>query len=93
MIDIFEIEDLIAAIYEKEEGEEPDMEEFDSLNYLDAKYGCDYQTFADIVGDLIDFTPVLKSPLTGTLSHCFGVIENPKTGLFRAIVKKDIKNG
>lgn len=67
MIDIFEIEDLIAAIYEKEEGEEPDMEEFDSLDYLNTKYGCDYQTFIDIVGDLIiDFTPVLKSPLTGT---------------------------
>lgn len=90
MIDIFEIEDLIAAIYEKEEGEEPDMEKFDSLDYLDTKYGCDYQTFADIVEDLIDFTPVLKSPITGSLSHCFGVIENPETGLFTAIVKKNI---
>lgn len=87
---MFEIEDLIAAIYEKEEGEEPDIEEFDSWDYLDARYGCDYQAFADIVEKLIDFTPVLKSPLTGTLSHCFEIIENKDTRLFRAIIKKNI---
>lgn len=91
MIDIFEIEDLIQAIYEKEEGDIP--EDFDSSEFIYAIFGCDYQVFTDIVEKLIDFTPVLESPLTGTLSHCFGVIENPKTGLFRAIVKKDIKNG
>ena len=88
MIDIFEIEDLIQAIYEKEEGDIP--EDFDSSDFIYNVFGCDYQAFADIVEKLIDFTPVLKSPLTGTLSHCFGITENPETGLFKAIVKKDI---
>lgn len=88
MIDIFEIEDLIQAIYEREEGDVP--EDFDSSDFIYSIFGCDYQTFADIVEELIEFTPVLKSPITGTLSHCFGVIENPETGLFKAIIKKDI---
>lgn len=90
MIDMFEIEDLITAIYEKEEGKEPDTEKFDSWDYLVTKYGCDYETFANIVEELLEFTPILKSPITGTLSHCFGVIEDKNTGLFRAIIKKDI---
>jgi len=88
MIDIFEIEDLIQAIYEREEGDVP--EDFDSSEFIYDTFGCDYQTFVNIVEELIEFTPVLKSPLTGTLSHCFGVIENKDTGLFIAIVKKDI---
>lgn len=88
MIDIFEIEDLIQAIYEREEGDIP--EDFDSFEFIYNVFGCDYQAFADIVEKLIDFTPVLESPITGTLSHCFGVVENPETGLFKAIVKKDI---
>ena len=88
MIDIFEIEDLIQAMYERKEGEIP--EDFDSSDFIYGVFGCDYQTFVDIVEELLEFTPVLKSPITGTLSHCFGVIENPETGLFRAIVKKDI---
>ena len=92
MIDIFELEDLIQHIYEKVEDEEPNLEEFDSSEYIYSRYGCDYESFAGIVEDLLDFTPVLKSPLTGTLSQCFGVIENPETGLFRAIVKKNIDN-
>lgn len=93
MIDIFEVEDLVQYIYEKVEGEEPNMDEFDSDTYLNDRYGIDLITFSAVVADLIDFTPVLKSPLTGTLSHCFGVIENPETGIFLAIIKKDIKNG
>lgn len=88
MIDIFEIEDLIQAIYERVKGEIP--EDFDSSDFIYGAFGCDYQTFADIVEELIEFTPVLKSPITRTLSHCFGVIEDKDTGLFRAIVKKDI---
>lgn len=90
MIDIFEVEDLVQYIYEKVEGKEPNMDEFNSDTYLNDRYGIDIITFSTIVEDLIDFTPVLKSPLTGTLNHCFGVIENPETGLFRAIVKKNI---
>lgn len=88
MIDIFEIEDLIQAIYERREGEIP--EDFDSSDFIYDVFGCDYQTFVDIVEELIEFTPVLKSPITGTLSYCLGVIENKDTGLFVAIVKKDI---
>ena len=90
MIDIFEVDDLIQHIYEKVEGKEPNMDEFDSDTYLNDRYGVDFITFSAIVADLLDFTSVLKSPITGTLSHCFGVIENPETGLFKAIVKKDI---
>lgn len=88
MIDIFEVDDLVQYIYEKAENKEPNLNEFDSDTYLTERYGIDFITFSAIVADLIDFTPLLKSPLTGTLSHCFGVIENKDTGLFRAIVKK-----
>ena len=93
MVDIFEVEELVQYIYEKVEGKEPNLDEFNADAYLLERYSIDLITFTVIVNDLIDFTPILKSPLTGTLSHCFGVLENPETGLFKAIVKKDIKNG
>lgn len=93
MVDIFEVEELVRYLYEKVEEEEPNLDEFDADKYLLERYSIDLLTFTVIVNDLIDFTPILKSPLTGTLSHCFGIIGNKETGLFIATVKKDIKNG
>ena len=93
MVDIFEVEELVQYIYEKVEGKEPNLDEFNADTYLLERYSIDLITFTVIVNDLIDFTPILKSPLTGTLSHCFGIIGNEETGLFIATVKKDIKNG
>lgn len=85
MIDYFDLEELVQTMAGK-----LDDERFDADTYLDDKYGIDITVFNYIVEDLLPFTPILKSPLTGKLSHCFGLIENPETGLFRAIIKKDV---
>lgn len=85
MIDYFDLEELVQTM-----AGYSDDENFDSDDYLNTIYGIDITTFNRIVEDLLPFTPVLKSPLTGKLSHCFGIIENPETGLFRAIIKKDV---
>ena len=87
MIDVFELQELLDDLFELDSP----PEDYDDL--LFNAYGIDFETFGVIIDDLINYTPVLKSPLTGTISHCFGVIENPETGLFRAIIKKDIENG
>lgn len=87
MNDIFETEELVQTMTE-----ELNYEDFDANIYLYNRYGIDLVTFTRIVEHLIDFSPVLKSPITGTISHCFGEIENTETRLFREIVKKDIKN-
>lgn len=85
MINYFDLEELVRTMADK-----LDDERFDSDTYLNDEYGIDITVFNYIVEDLLPFTPVLKSPLTGKLSHCFGIIENPETGLFRAIIKKDV---
>ena len=94
MIDYNDIYELIRELYRVNN---PKDENIDNLtdgfleNYTYDYYCCeDFDRFCELINDLLKFTPVLKSPLTGTFSHCFGVIENKDTGLFRAIVKKDI---
>jgi len=50
------------------------------------KYDCSFETYCQIVEDLIKFTPVFESPLTKTKFHAF---VDASEGL--AIVKEDIK--
>ena len=94
MIDYVDVYELIRELYRVNNPKDENTDELtdDFLeNYTYDYYCCeDFDRFYELINDLLKFTPVLKSPLTGTLSHCFGVIENKDTGLFRAIVKKDI---
>ena len=94
MVDYTDTYELIRELYRINNPDDKDTDELcdDFLeNYVYDYYCCeDFEKFYELIDDLLRFTPVLKSPLTGTLSHCFGVIENKDTGLFRAIIKKDI---
>ena len=94
MTDYYDIYELIRELYRINNPKDEDVDELcdDFLeNYIYDYYCCeDFERFRELINDLLGLTPVLKSPLTGTLSHCFGVIENPNTGLFRAIIKKDL---
>lgn len=92
MIDYNDIYELIQELYRINNPDETDDLCDNFLEqYIYEHYSCeDFGDFCELINDLLKLTPVLKSPLTGTLSHCFGVIENKDTGLFRAIVKKDI---
>ena len=89
-----DIYELIRELYRMNIPSDADVDELcdDYLeNFVYEYYCCEgFEGFCKLINDLLRFTPVLKSPLTGTLSHCFGVIENKDTGLFRAIIKKDI---
>ena len=94
MINYVDVYELIRELYRVNNPKDENTDELtdDFLeNYTYDYYCCeDFKRFCELIDDLLKFTPILKSPLTGTLSHCFGVIENKDTGLFRAIVKKDI---
>lgn len=94
MIDYYDVYELIRELYRINNPDDKNTDELtdDFLeNYVYDYYCCeDFERFCELINDLLKLTPVLKSPLTGTLSHCFGVIEQKDTGLFRAIVKKNI---
>ena len=94
MTDYYDIYELIRELYRINNPKDEDVDELcdDFLeNYIYDYYCCeDFERFRELINDLLKLTPVLKSPLTGTLSHCFGVIEDRNTGLFRAIIKKDL---
>jgi hypothetical protein len=94
MVDYTDTYELIRELYRINNPDDEDTDELrdDFLENYVYDYCCceDFEKFYELIDDLLRFTPVLKSPLTGTLSHCFGVIEDKDTGLFRAIIKKDI---
>ena len=94
MINYNDVYELIRELYRVNNPKDEDADKLtdDFLeNYVYDYYYCvDFERFCELIDNLLKFTPVLKSPLTGTLSHCFGVIENKNTGLFRAVIKKDI---
>lgn len=94
MINCDDIYELIRELYRINNPKDENTDELTEgflENYTYDYYCCeDFERFCELIDDLLKFTPVLRSPITGTLSHCFGVIENKDTGLFRAIVKKDI---
>lgn len=83
MINYYYVYELIRELYRVNN---PDDEDTDGLsddfleNYVYDYYCCeDFERFCELIDDLLEFTPLLESPLTGTLSHCFGVIENENT--------------
>lgn len=94
MIDYVDVYELIRELYRVNNPKDENTDELtdDFLeNYIYDYYCCeDFERFCKLIDDLLKFTPVSKSPLTGTLRHCFEVMENKDTGLFKIIIKKDI---
>ena len=91
MIDIYE---LIRELYRINN---PDDEDIDNLtdtfleNYTYDYYECEnFDRFCKLIDNLLELTPLLKSPLTGQLYHCFGTLES--SGIFCVIIKKEHKN-
>lgn len=56
---------------------------------LEEKFGIDFDTFENIADTLINYTPIVKTPLTDTPVHGFVIKE--EGNLFRFIVKKKVK--
>lgn len=86
-----EIEELACLAMGKTETEadflmrKPDADGVDGAVY-DA-YGVDFEAYADIVLDLLKFTPLIQGPLTGKQYHAFVDIKTS-----RAIIKLEIQN-
>ena len=86
MIEDWEIEELAYRAMGKSEKEtEEQLENGNIDNALDEKYDCNFETYCDIVKDLIKFTPLVASPLTDTEFHAFVDVKQQ-----RAIVKLDV---
>lgn len=65
--------EVAAHLLEIDMSNDPDMDE-KIHNGLVERFGVDYDTFDGIVQALLPMTPVLQSPLTGALNHCFGFV-------------------
>ena len=75
---------ILGLDYDKivDEGREDEIEE-----QLYEKYEISMENFLCIADDLIKLTPLVKSEMTGTLYHAFGVAEG---NAWRAIAKESI---
>lgn len=89
MISDSDVCELVREIFRKLHPDDV-VEEMTDWQLMEWVYGRfdfgDWDEVVSFINLLIDFTPVLKSPLTGELYHCLG-IQN-KSGLFTAIIKK-----
>lgn len=61
------------------------IDDGDINQFISDKYGCEFDTYCAIVEDLIYFTPVVQSPLSGECFHAF--VDNKQQV---AIVKTEI---
>ena len=81
----WDIEELAyRAMGKTEEQTEDAIDNGDIDEAVYEKYDCSFDTYCQIVNDLIKFTPLVESPLTGTKFHAFVDVEQQ-----RAIVKVD----
>lgn len=79
----WDIEELAYRAMGKTESEaEKEINTGDIDSAIHDKYGCDFETYCSIVKDLIKFTPLVQSPLSGENFHAFVDVEQQ-----RAIVK------
>ena len=89
-MDYFEAQELAGAALglteEQTESIINDDEDFDTP--LLEKFGVDFDTFASIASALLPLTPMVKSPLSGTVSHAF--VRDLGDGHCVAIAKLDI---
>lgn len=83
-MDYYDIIDLAAELVEFELT-------YDNVDELEeeffAKYEISLESFSKLVEDLIKFTPIIKSPLTGTWFHAF--VKELSNGVNMAIVKEE----
>lgn len=87
-LDIWDVYEFVREIYRKENPEEADeVGDIKLEEYLYEKFEFEsFDGFVKFISELMDFVPVLKSPLTKEYHHCLG-IQN-EDGLFIAILKK-----
>ena len=83
----WDIEELAyRAMGKTEEQEENEVNNGDIEQAIFDTYDCDFSTYQNIVNDLIKFTPILSSPLSGEKFHAF-----VDTKQERAIVKLKVE--
>ena len=84
----WDIEELVlrATGMTEDEAEEAISDNVDIDEIVFDKYECSFETFEKIVRDLIKFTPILSSPLSGSSFHAF--VDSQQN---RAIVKVDLE--
>lgn len=89
----WEHEELLSMIIANNNEEEAErlINEEDMDVQCDDKFGVGFEEFSAIVRAIMPYTPMLKSPLTKSVHHCLGVTMGG--GGFRAIVKREPKNG
>jgi len=82
----WDIEELAyRAMGKTDEEAEKEINDGDIDQAIYDKYDCSFETYCEIVKDLIKFTPLVGSQLTGKNFHAFVDIEQQ-----RAIVKLDV---
>ena len=82
----WDIEELAyRAMGKTDEEAEKEINDGDIDQAIYDKYDCSFETYCEIVKDLIKFTPLVGSQLTGKKFHAFVDIEQQ-----RAIVKLDV---
>lgn len=97
MVDTFDVYELVRELfylrnkdYDYAREDADNLEESTLEEFLYDSYGFeDFGSFVKFIDDLMELTPVLKSPLTGSLHHVLGIQEGD---LFTAIIKKEYKN-
>ena len=62
-----DIVDLIYSLLELPE--ETDFSEAEEILY--ERYGIDYENFEDLILDLIEYTPIVRTAITNTKVHAF----------------------
>ncbi len=72
MMNTYDIEELAyRAMGKTEEETDALIDNGDIDDAVYEKYDCSFDTYCQIVTDLIRFTPIVVSPLTGTEFHAF----------------------
>lgn len=87
-LDVWDVYDFVREIYKKENPEEADNigeSELEDYLYDRFEFG-NFYNFVEFMTKLMDFVPVLESPLTKEYHHCLGI--QHENGLFEAILKK-----
>lgn len=75
----WEIEELAyRAMGKTDEEAEKEVNDGDIDQAIYDKYGCDFETYCKIVKDLIKFTPLITSSLTGKIFHAFVDVEQQR---------------
>lgn len=82
MMDYFDIEELLSAMYGITDDQRNDGFDFDDLLY--EKFEIGFEEFSKVIKALLPLTPIVESALTGKKYHAF-----MKEGL--ALVKQEVK--